>query len=545
LNFTNDSGMKRTGILAALLFVLLAPASAQTVAERIYDEGMNRSNVMHYAHYLTDVFGARLTGSPSLQRSGQWTLSTMRELGLVNAEAVAWDWGRPGWENERLTAHMTAPTRANLVGVALAWTPSTPGVVRGEVMHVMLPMNPTRADFAAFADSVRALVGGKMVLVGTTGTQLPAGFVPPPMRLTPEAARERFSAAPTTSASPAPTAAAPPPPWAMANRNPDALPAFAVSAMFDSLLIADGAHLRINAAGMPNGLIRAFANRSFDLSLAPPTLVLRDEDFGRMVRLLQSGFVPEMEVEIENTVYPENTTEYNYVAEIPGSDLAHEVIIIGGHIDSWHPATGATDNAAGVAVMMEVARILKAVGFEPRRTIRVALWTGEEQGLLGSRAYVDQVFGSFEAPKQPAFDHFAGYFNVDSGTGMLRGGLVFGPDETQAMLAEVLAPMDSLGVVGARSTFSRAIGGSDHTAFNNAGLPGISMGQDPIAYFTTTWHTNVDTYERLLEGDLKQAAVVVAKAVADLAMRDAKLPRFTAEDMPPAPGARPLAPSSR
>lgn len=537
--------MKRTGLLAALLFVFLAPAAAQTVAERIYDEGMNRSRVMHYAHYLTDVFGARLTGSPSLQRAGQWTLSTMTELGLQNAEAVAWDWGRPGWENERMTAHMTAPTRANLVGVPLAWTPSTPGLVSGEVMHVMLPSNATRAQFAAFADSVRGLVRGKMVLVGTTGTQLPAGFVPPPMRLTEEAARERFSSAPPTTT---PSQAPPTPPAAAAafgTRNPDALPAFTVSAMFDSLLIADGALLRVNAAGMPNGLIRAFANRSFDLEKAPPTLVLRDEDFGRMVRLLQSGFVPSMEVDIQNTVYPNNTTEYNYVAEIVGTDLAHETILIGGHIDSWHPATGATDNAAGVAVMMEVARILKAVGFEPRRTIRVALWTGEEQGLLGSRAYVDQVFGSFEAPKQPAYDNFAGYFNVDSGTGMLRGGLVFGPDETQAMLAEVLAPMDSLGVVGARSTYSRAIGGSDHTAFNNAGLPGISMGQDPIQYFTTTWHTNVDTFERLLEGDLKQAAIVVAKAVADLAMRDAKLPRFSAEDMPPAPGARPLTPSSR
>lgn len=538
--------MKRTGLLAALFLLWLAPASAQTVAERIYDEGMNRSNVMHYAHHLTDVFGARLTGSPTLQRAGQWTLSTMTDLGLVNAEAVAWDWGRPGWENERMTAHMTAPTRANLVGVPLSWTPSTPGLVSGDVMHVMLPVYPTRADFAAFADSVRGLVRGKMVLVGTTGTQLPAGFVPPPMRLTEEAARERFGSAPAAANAPAQSpASAAQAAAAFGNRNPDGLPAFTVSALFDSLLIADGALLRVNAAGMPNGLIRAFANRSFDLEKAPPTLVLRDEDFGRMVRLLQSGYVPRMEVDIQNTVYPNNTTEYNYVAEIAGTDLADEVIIIGGHIDSWHPATGATDNAAGVAVMMEVARILKTVGFTPRRTIRVALWTGEEQGLLGSRAYVDQVFGSFEAPKQPAYDNFAGYFNVDSGTGMLRGGLVFGPDETQAMLADVLAPMDSLGVVGARSTFSRAIGGSDHTAFNNAGLPGISMGQDPIMYFTTTWHTNVDTFERLLEADLKQAAVVVAMAVADLAMRDEKLPRFSAEDMPPPPGARSMTPSSR
>jgi Zn-dependent M28 family amino/carboxypeptidase len=212
--------------------------------------------------------------------------------------------------------------------------------------------------------------------------------------------------------------------------------------------------------------------------------------------------------------------------------------MLGGHLDSWHAATGATDNAIGCAIMMEAARILLKLGVKPRRTIRVALWSGEEEGLLGSQAYVKEHFGSFEDPR-PGFEKFAGYFNIDSGTGRVRGASVFGPPEGAAIMREILKPFKEDGVVGAAPSRSRNLGGSDNTSFSNAGLPGIGMGQDPIEYQSNTWHTNLDTYERILEGDVKKDAVTVAWCVYQLSMRDDLLPRFTKANMPPRPPAEP------
>src|SRR5205085_1494332 len=227
---------------------------------------------------------------------------------------------------------------------------------------------------------------------------------------------------------------------------------------------------------------------------------------------------------------------YNVIAELPGTDpaLRDEVVMIGAHLDSWHTGTGATDNADGSATVMEALRILKAIGAKPRRTIRVALWGGEEQGLLGSQAYVKEHFGSFESPK-PEFNKLVGYFNIDSGTGRARGASVFGPPEAAAVLREGLAPFADLGFAGAVPSKSRALGGSDNTSFSQAGLPGIGMGQDPIEYFLVTWHTNLDTYERIIEDDAKTSATVIAAAVYQLAMRDEMLPRFTKETMPELP----------
>jgi Zn-dependent M28 family amino/carboxypeptidase len=261
---------------------------------------------------------------------------------------------------------------------------------------------------------------------------------------------------------------------------------------------------------------------------------MRNEDYGRIARILADGLAVELDAQIVNRIYPEGTTVYNAVAELPGSDKPDEVIMLGGHLDSWHAATGATDNGIGVAVMMEVIRILEAVGAQPRRTIRVALWGGEEQGLLGSQAYVKAHFGSTEDPK-PAFDKFGGYFNIDSGTGQARGATVFGPSEAADILRAALAPFEDLNIEGAVTTRSRRRGGSDHTSFNEAGLPGIGMGQDPIEYGTDTWHTNLDTYERIVEGDAQKSAIAIAAAVYHLAMRDELLPRFPEDDLPERP----------
>jgi Zn-dependent M28 family amino/carboxypeptidase len=261
---------------------------------------------------------------------------------------------------------------------------------------------------------------------------------------------------------------------------------------------------------------------------------MRNEDYGRIARLLADKMDVQLEMTIVNQVYPEGKTQYNVIAEIPGTDKAQEVVMLGGHLDSWHSATGSTDNAIGCAVMMEAIRILQAVGVKPRRTIRLALWSGEEQGLLGSQAYVKEHFGTFENPK-PEFANFAGYFNIDSGTGRARGMTVFGPPEAATILRQALLPFAPQGVGGALATTSRRRGGSDHTSFNEAGLPGIGVQQDPIEYNSHTWHTNLDTYERVIESDAQASAMAIASAVYHLAMRDEKLPRLTKDKMPALP----------
>jgi len=246
-----------------------------------------------------------------------------------------------------------------------------------------------------------------------------------------------------------------------------------------------------------------------------------------------------LEFNMVNRDYPEGKTSYNVVAEIPGSDKACEIVMLGGHLDSWHAATGATDNAIGSAMMMEAARLIQALVLKPRRTIRVALWSGEEEGLLGSQAYVKQHFGSFENPK-PEFATLDCYFNIDSGTGRARGASVFGPPEAAAMLRNALEPFADLGVAGAMPSNSRNLGGTDSTSFSNAGLPGIGLQQDPIEYQSTTWHTNLDTYERIVPEDVMNTSAVIAAAVWHVANRDQMVPRFTKATMPapPAPATR-------
>jgi Zn-dependent M28 family amino/carboxypeptidase len=304
-----------------------------------------------------------------------------------------------------------------------------------------------------------------------------------------------------------------------------------VNEQVDAFLVAHHAAVRVNDAGREHGQIRAFNNRTFDVAKAVPTVVLRNEDYGRIWRLMADGRPVELEVNVVNHDYPEGSTVYNTVGEIPGTDKADEVVMLGAHLDSWHAATGATDNAIGSSIMLEAARILQTLGVKPRRTIRVALWSGEEEGLLGSKAYVAEHFGSFEQQK-PEYAKFNGYINIDSGTGRVRGLTIFGPPAAADVIRGAVAPLSDLGIAGAIATSSRRTGGTDSTSFNAAGLPGIGSQQDPIEYQSDTWHTNLDTYERIIEDDVKQAAIVVATTVYTLAMRDEAIPRFGADAMP-------------
>jgi hypothetical protein len=521
-------------LLALVVFAVPLPAQErldEDVFWRIRQEVARRSQILPTVQALTDQFAPRLTGSPNLKAAGEWAVGRMESWGLVNGRLEPFDFGRPGWMNERLAAHIVSPLKDALVVEALGWTPGTDGVVRAEAMRLPPPPNaPTQAELDAFFDTLRTAVRGKVVLAGPPAT-VPVNFSLPEMRLDDTDLLRRLNAPPAQAGRGGGGRGG-----AAGQQGPRRLTAREVGLRFNEFLLAAGVAVRINDAALALGQIRAFNTASYDPTKAPPAVMMRNEDYGRIWRLLERGPV-ELEFEIVNRLYPEGRTSHNAVAEIPGTDKADEVVMLGAHLDAWHAGTGATDNAAGVAVVMEAVRVLNALGLRPRRTIRVALWGGEEQGLLGSQAYVRDHLGTFEAPK-PAFESFAGYLNVDSGTGRVRSMNVFGPVEAGTVLRQILAGFIDLGVVGVNTTRTRGGGGSDHASFNQAGLPGMNVQQDPIQYDSFTWHSNLDTYERIVEGDLKQATTVVAAVVYHLATREQRLPRFPANEMPPAPGGR-------
>jgi hypothetical protein len=523
---------RRVVALILILSLLSLPVAAQNgsgdLLSRIRKEAMERSQIMQTMHMFTDVYGPRLTGSPNHKAAAEWAVKQMTAWGLENAHLEPWDFKHPGWLNERLTAHLISPVKDPLVCEVLAWTPSTKGTVQAKALQLVVPAQATQEQLDIFLNNYKPRVRGKIVLIGKPAS-IPVSLSPPAKRITDEQAQERYGpnarpfSFPRASPTPTPAANAPRP---LTNRQ--------VSEQLDTFLKANGAEVRVNDAGREFRQIRAFNNQTFEVNKVIPTVVMSNEDFGRISRILNDGTEVVLEFNIVNHVYPEGATSYNTIGEIRGSDKADEVIMLGGHLDSWHAATGATDNAIGCTIMMEAARILKTLGVKPRRTIRVALWSGEEQGLLGSIAYVKEHFGSFEDPK-PGYEKFGGYFNIDSGTGRVRGASVFGPPEAANILRDIFEPFKADGVAGAVTSRSRRLGGSDNTSFSQAGLPGIGMGQDPIEYGTHTWHTNLDTYERILEDDVKKDAMVVAWAVYQLAMRDDLLPRFSRNDMPPKP----------
>ena len=530
----------------ALLVGLAVAASPAGTSEKI-DADINakirveadkNSQIMRTMHYLTDVYGPRLTGSPNHKAAGEWAIKQMTEWGFKNGHLEPWPFvnadgsPRPGWLNERFSGFIVSPTKDSLVGEVLAWTPSTKGTVTAQAVNIVPPTGPTQAELDAWIAETTPTIKGKIVLVGRP-TIVRVNLEPPALRRNDDDLKRQFdpNAAPGDGrggrggAGRGGQPQEPP--------DPSKLTAAAVTTAVNAMILKADVAVRINDAGRDHGQIRAFQNNTYDPAKAPPTVVLRNEDYGRIARILADGTPVTLEFNIVNRNYPGGTS-YNTIAEIPGTDKADEVVMLGGHLDSWHSATGATDNAIGCAVMMEAARILQAIGVKPRRTIRVALWGGEEQGLLGSKAYVAQHFGTAENPK-PEFAKFNGYFNVDSGTGRIRGGSVFGPPEAAAILREIFKPFEDLGVMGTTATNSRRSGGTDSTTFNEAGLPGIGLQQDPIEYNSYTWHTNLDTYERIIEEDVKKSATAIASALYHLAMRDEMLPRFTQSTMPQPP----------
>ena len=544
----------------ASVLVPFVPLGAQqqldpTINDKIRQEEEQHSQIMRTLHFLTDVYGPRVTGSPSLKAAGEWSIKTMSSWGFTNGHLEPWNFGHPGWVTDHFEVHIVSPVKSSLVVEPLAWTVGTKGTVTAKAFNLIVPQGPlvpmsppsadggrggrgpatpqhfqpTQAQLTSYLESIKSNVKGTIVLVGTT-VFVPVNLDPTPGRRNEEDLKRQYDPNAPEGAGRGGRGNQPTPPEGT-------LTARQVTQQIDEFLVANDAAGRVNDAGRPHGQIVAFDNATYDITKAVPTVVMRNEDYGRIARILADGTPVELEMNIVNTWYPEGTTAYNTIAEIPGSDKKDEVVMLGGHLDSWHSATGATDNAIGCATMMEAARILKAIGVQPRRTIRVALWSGEEEGLLGSLAYVKEHFGSAETPT-PEFAKLDAYLNIDSGTGRARGAGIFGPPEAAAVVRHALAPFQDLGVVGASATRSRNVGGTDSTSFNYAGLPGIGFSQDPIEYNSHTHHTNLDHYERVIEADVKASAISIAATLYQLAMRDEMVPRFTKETMPPPVAAR-------
>jgi carboxypeptidase Q len=556
-----------------LLFALLIPYAAfgqqpgpQTPAvdpndpiERIKDEGMKRSQVMQTLSYLSDVIGPRLTASPNMKRSNNWTRETLEKWGMQNAHLEPWGPFGRGWALKRFSAQVTEPQDIPLIAYPKAWSPATNGAVTGDVVYLDAK---TEADLEKY----RGKLKGAIVLTQPT-RELKARFEPLGTR------RDEKSLLALADA---------PAPGGGPNRGgggggfrltPEQRVALqfnvrklmfaqeeGAAVLVDGSRAGDGGTIFVQQATVPQpvpevpfgpGAPRQKTAYDKDAPKILPQIVVANEHYNRIVRMLQAGEQVKMEVNIGVEWQDADPMGYNTIAEIPGSDptLKDEVVMLGGHMDSWHAGTGATDNGAGVAVAMEAMRIIQTLGLKPKRTIRIGLWTGEEQGLLGSAAYVAQHFGKLEpgnpgvvppgtpnsqpaAPPKlvttPEYEKFDAYFNLDNGTGKIRGVYLQGNEAVRPLFRQWLMSFrDKAGenVWGANTLSISNTGGTDHLSFDRIGLPGFQFIQDEIEYDTRTHHSNMDVFDRVQADDMKQAATIMAAFVYLTATRDEKIPR--------------------
>jgi|LakMenEpi03Aug12_release.lakeMendotaPanAssembly.Ray.scaffolds.fasta_scaffold52184_2 hypothetical protein len=569
------------------------------IVSKIKQEGMDRSKVMETISYLTDVYGPRLTGAPETKIAGEWAQKKMEEWGLANAHLEPWGPFGRGWSLQNYRANVTAPNFFSLIAYPKAWTPSTPTTVKGEPIYldantpeelekyrgklgraIVLISPPrdvkpwfeapgTRQTDSELLNLANAEVGGSRrrrppgaePSNGATGTTPNNNVIPPPSanqgagnppanRSNEQRGNEQRSNDPRGGATNLTTDK-----WQLAYDEGAAVVLEAGR--------GDGGTVFVASATMPR---RADAGRDLrspgeggPMSRGPrpwtvespailPQMVVAAEHYNRLVRMIQKGVKPQLEIDIESTYHDGDVNSFNIIAEIPGTDLKDEIVMIGAHFDSWHSGTGATDNAIGCGVVMEAMRILKAIGATPRRTIRVALWTGEEQGLLGSRAYVTEHFGTLQTtPRErnaeggeerrpssvieftPEYEKFSTYFNLDNGAGKIRGIYLQGNEGARGIFRSWLAPFSEY---GASTVTAANTGGTDHQSFTGIGLPGFQFIQDPIEYDTRTHHSSMDVFERLIEDDAKQASIIMATFAYQAAMRDEKIPRRALEGNP-------------
>jgi hypothetical protein len=515
---------------------------------KIRTEGMEHSKIMWITHYLTDVYGPRPIGSANHVAAANWAVKTMTSFGMKNAHLEPFTWKGVGWLPGRASGFITSPVKVNLKFEAVPWSPSTKGTVSGEVVSIVAPESPTEAELITFLTNLAPKVKGGIVMVGPPPV-VPVNFNEPQKRTPDDQAKARYAPPDPNNPNAGRGGRGGGPGGGRGGRGGPATPpveghlsAQQVSARITTLLRDNPPALRLTPMGggrIPGVIVaQNGAGQIYDdTTPQSPAVILRNDDYGRIFRIIADGTPVSVEFNVSNQYFPEGKTSYVTVADISGTDKADEVVMLGGHLDSWASATGATDNAIGCAIMMEAARILEATGAKPRRTIRVALWSGEEEGLLGSFAYVKEHFGSAEAPTKD-FTKLDAYWNIDDGTGRVRGASVFGPPEAAIILAQFFKPFEEWGIYGASASTARVEGGSDNGAFAVAGLPGIGTQQDQIEYNSTTWHTNLDTYERIIPDDVMKNAVITASVVLHLANRDKMLPRFPPDGMPAVPPAR-------
>lgn len=522
--------MKRTTrTLPFLLAFLALPGWCQEkvdldVISRIRYEGFRNSKVMELASGLMDGIGARLTGSPNLKRANEWTRDQLVSFGLSNAHLESWGPFGRGWSNEYVNVRMTSPDVATLIAYAKAWTPGTNGLLKGKCVRVKIE---DKKDF----DKYRGKLAGMMVLFGPD-PEVKTVAAPMFARLTDKELSDIGQ-------------------YQIPSEKPELRfrqyrKRLALSKDINKFLAEENVLALVDhgSGSFAGGTVFVQSGGSWKKgeTATVPEVTVALEQWDRAARLLQQKKDVELELDVRNTFYDDATQQYNTVAEILGTDKKDEIVMLGAHLDSWHAGTGATDNGAGSVVMMEAMRILKAVEVRPRRTIRIALWSGEEEGLLGSQYYVQQHFGSrppIDEPDdkgmptltrreagpvtvKPEQAKVSVYFNLDNGSGKIRGIYLQENAAVEPIFEAWMQPFKDLGMT---ATTMRDTGGTDHLSFDAVGIPGFQFIQDPLDYFSRTHHSNMDVYDRLQSDDLKQAAVIVASFVYDAAMREQMLPR--------------------
>ncbi len=531
--------MKRTlsfSLIFAIVFLPLIQAEEKAdlgAIWKIKDEGLNRSQVMEVLSYLTDAYGPRLTGSPGIRKAQDWAQTKMKEWGLENVHAEKYDFGR-GWTLKKFNAQMVEPVYSPLIAYPKAWTPGTNGSTRGVAMRVDIANEGDKDKYIGKLKGVYVLTQAPRAVeahfnaLGKRDTDEDLAK----LAMAPEPALPFGAAGGRGGAPGAPAGGR----GGFGNR--------ALQRKIDAFFLKEGVAGVVETSRGDGGTIfvQGGGDRSKDAPPVPVEVVVSVEQYNRICRILDKKMKVELEMDIQTEYTNPDGFDYNVLGEIPGTDKKDELVMVGAHFDSWHSGTGATDNAAGSAVAMEVMRILKASGLKPRRTVRIGLWSGEEEGLLGSRAYVNEHFA--QRPTIPAdidrqSEEFrrlnatppvikpeqakvSGYFNVDNGTGKIRGVYLQGNEEVRPIFEAWLAPFKDL---GATTLTMRTTGGTDHLSFDGGGIPGFQFIQDSVEYDTRTHHSNQDVYDRIQRFDMMQAAVIEASFVYHTAMRDEKLPR--------------------
>lgn len=481
---------------------------------QIKHEGTTNSRVMDIAFHLTDVSGPRLTASPGYMRAAEWARQTLEGWGLKNAKLEPWGEFGKGWQQERCYVAMTKPYYAPFIALSKAWTGSTPGnnMIKSSIVLI-------KAKDSAELQQYKGKLKDRIVMMWVTDSLQPS-FEADGLRFADSSLQKMEKAMPQTGE-------------VRGRQMSDEMrKQFAVRQAMQRALTElyntekPALVLSINARGTDGTVfVQGGGSYNKDAVEGPANVVLSSDDYLRLQRLVNANVPVELEADVKTKFYTNDMKGYNVIAEIPGTDpkLKDEIVMLGGHLDSWQGATGATDNAAGCAVMMEAVRIIKTLGLKPKRTIRIALWGGEEQGLHGSRNYVKNHFADPATMSlNPDHANVSAYYNLDNGTGKIRGVYLQGNENVRSLFAGWLMPFADM---GASTLTINNTGGTDHLAFDAVGIPGFQFIQDPIEYDTRTHHTNMDTYDHLVPADLKQASMIVASFVYNTAVRDEKLPR--------------------